>query len=246
MSDWEVIEGDCLDVLPTLGPVDHVITDPPYDERTHAPGRARSLKDGGSNIPIDFAPLSDFGFVPALLKASRRWVIAFCALEQLGEYQKAFGHEAWTRAGIWHRLDGTPQLSGDRPAQTAEGIAIAHNPAAKRSWNRGGGRGLWAQGVERNDRAHPTQKPIKLMLRLIEDFTDPGDLILDPFCGSGTTGVAALRLGRRFIGVELKPKWAELARERLRAEEKQSTLTAQRAGQVSIFEALSSTGAADG
>jgi site-specific DNA-methyltransferase (adenine-specific) len=76
------------------------------------------------------------------------------------------------------------------------------------------------------------------MLELVADFTDPGDLVLDPFCGSGTTGVACLRLGRRFIGVEKDATYAAVARERLEAEARGLTLRDARAGQTSIFDAM--------
>jgi DNA modification methylase len=82
---------------------------------------------------------------------------------------------------------------------------------------------------------HPTRKPLALMLALVEDFTDPGDTILDPFAGSGTTGVAAIRLGRKFVGIERDPKYFALAVERLRAEEAGSTVSAQRAGQLALL-----------
>lgn len=234
---WCVVEGDCLAVLPTLPDksVAHVITDPPYDQRTH--DRARSLKNGGSDIPINFDPLADFAFLPHCLRVSERWVIAFCALEQLGGYQAAAG-EGWVRAAIWHRTDGTPQISGDRPAQGAEGIAVMHTDAKKR-WNGGGERGLWSYGVERTVEVrdgHPTPKPLPLMLRLLELFTDPGELVLDCFAGSGTTGVAALRTGRRVILVERDPVYAKVARERLEAESKGLTLRDARVGQRSLFE----------
>ena len=73
------------------------------------------------------------------------------------------------------------------------------------------------------------------MLELVELFTDPGESVLDPFAGSGTTGVACLRLGREFIGIERDPKYFALACERLRAEEAGSTLQAARAGQAALF-----------
>jgi site-specific DNA-methyltransferase (adenine-specific) len=62
-----------------------------------------------------------------------------------------------------------------------------------------------------------TQKPVKLMCELISLFTDPGDLILDPFMGSGTTGVACIKLGNRFIGVEIDEDYFEVACGRIRA-----------------------------
>lgn len=236
-ATWALVQDDCRDVLPAITRVDHVITDPPYNEETH--DRARSLKDGGSDIPIDFAPLSDFAHVDLMLRVAQRWVVAFCAVEQLGDYKRA-ATGRWVRGATWDRPDGTPQLSSDRPAQAAEGIAVMHAANAKLRWNSGGKRGMWRCGVERNDRNHPTPKPVPLMLELVADFTDPGELVLDPFAGSGTTGVACLRLGRRFIGIEREPKYAEIARERLRAEERGLSLREARAGQSSIFDVLGS------
>jgi site-specific DNA-methyltransferase (adenine-specific) len=58
---------------------------------------------------------------------------------------------------------------------------------------------------------HPTQKPLALLERVITASSDPGDLVLDPFAGSGTTGVAAARLGRRFIGIDIDARYLELA-----------------------------------
>ena len=62
---------------------------------------------------------------------------------------------------------------------------------------------------------HPTQKPLDLLRRIIRASTNEGDLILDPFMGSGTTGVAAVELGRRFVGIELEPEYVDLAKRRL-------------------------------
>jgi hypothetical protein len=82
---------------------------------------------------------------------------------------------------------------------------------------------------------HPTRKPVALMCELVGLFTDPSETILDPFAGSGTTGVACLRLGRRFVGVERDVRYFEIACERLRAEELGSTLDASRAGQLPLL-----------
>lgn len=65
---------------------------------------------------------------------------------------------------------------------------------------------------------HTTQKPLPLMVELVRQFTDPGDVVLDPFCGSGTTGAACLRTGRKFIGIERDEHYARVARERLEGE----------------------------
>lgn len=238
---WEVRLGRWQDSPPDG--VDVVLTDPPYDERTHAGARTlwrtgerwrdEDGKQKPREIPINFEHLTDYAFVPELISRARRWTIAFCTLEQLGVYEAAAG-DAWIRAGVWHRTDGTPQLSGDRPAQAAEGIAIMHGPGRKR-WNGGGRRGLWSYGVERDDRQHPTQKPLDLMLELVRLFTEPGELVWDPFGGSMTTGVACLMLGRRFVGHEMQQNYAATGAERLRAAEQGLTLSAARAGQISLF-----------
>ncbi len=80
-----------------------------------------------------------------------------------------------------------------------------------------------------------TPKPLGLMLELVELFTDPNDLIIDPFAGSGSTLVAALRLGRRAIGIERDPKYHALIVDRLAAERDGSTLRDARAGQGALF-----------
>lgn len=237
---WSVVCGDCLEILPTLPDksVDHVITDPPYDARTHAFGVTGALTDvpDGHANGIDFSPLGDpASLAVGLLRVSARWAIAFCAVEQIAAYRDGAG-DAWIRAGVWDKIAPSPQISGDRPGQAVEAIAIMHRPGRKR-WNRGGGAGIWRCLAPKSEARmdHPTPKPIDLMLALIADFTDPNDLILDPFAGSGTTGVAALRLGRRVILIEREAKWAELCRERLRAEDEGSTLAARKAGQLPLL-----------
>lgn len=172
------------------------------------------------------------------LFVASRWVVLFAALEQLGDYRRAAGSE-WIRGTAWHRTNPAPQFTGDRPGQRYEGIAIAHRTGRKR-WNRGGE--CWApsgptiNSTGEHDRPnHPTPKPLWLMLDCLDAFTDPGELILDPFAGSGTTGVAAVRLGRRCILIERDAKYAAIARERMEAEGKGLSLAAARAGQLGLF-----------
>ncbi len=209
-----VVLGDAFALLAAMreGCVDHVITDLPYDARTHRGQRSC----GADGSLIDFAPLTadDLrAFVREALRVSRRWVVAFCAMEQLGAYQAAAG-PCWIRSGFWRKPDGAPQFTGDRPGQPGEALAILHGEGRKR-WNGGGKHAFWACGMERNDRVHPTQKPLALMRQLVEDFTDEGALVLDPFCGSASTGVACVQLGRRFVGIEKRRDYATVARDRL-------------------------------
>ena len=76
------------------------------------------------------------------------------------------------------------------------------------------------------------------MMDLVSDFTDPGDLVWDPYCGSATTGVACLRLGRRFLGHEIQPHYAEIAARRLQSEDRGLTLAQADSGQGSVFDSL--------
>lgn len=231
---------DAFQLLGSLadGAVDCVICDPPYDQRTHAHGVSGFRAD--TSAPIDFPP---FGpgelchFVRESLRVSNRWVLAFCSGEHLGWYQQEaeeYYPGSWVRGGIWVKPDPAPQFTGDRPGQWGEAIAILHREGKKR-WNGGGHPARWTFGVCREDRCHPTQKPLDLMLELVRLFSDPGELVLDPFAGSGTTAVACLRSDRRFLGSEIDPKYHALALERIAAERSCSTLAQHRAGQLGLL-----------
>lgn len=230
----DLLSGDAFAWLAAQpdGSIDHVICDPPYDERTHAGQRSH----GKTESVIDFAALQAGDverLVPELLRVSLRWVMCFCTMEQIGAYQDAAA-EAWVRAGFWRRPDGPPQFTGDRPAIAGDALAIMHRPGRKR-WNGGGCHAYWECGMERRDRCHPTQKPLALMRALVEDFTDAGELVADPFAGSGSTGVACAQLGRRFVGVERRDDYAALARERLAAAVEGQSLADRMAGQTTLF-----------
>lgn len=254
---WEMRFGRNADVLPTFadGAFDHAIQDPPYSPHVHAKSRGGAERTAAKRHCIRE---HEFGFEPLdhatrravsihLSRLVRRWSLTFTDLESVHLWRRgleAVGLEP-VRVALWIKEACTPQFTGDRPAVAAEGIVIAHRPGRKR-WSGGGKRGLYSHAIVgrgahnsgpdgKNERVHTAQKPIALMEELVRDFTDPGETVLDPFAGSGTTGVACLRLGRRFIGIEKDPKYFELACERLRAEEQGSTLSAARAGQTPLF-----------
>lgn len=255
---WSIHHGDCIEYLRTLPDksVDHAIFDAPYEVEAHTKS-ARRLKDatqkkGASNVGavrfldsvLPFAAITNEQRRAVAIECARlcrRWVMTFCQIEALAAWREAFVAAGldWVRGGVWLKPNGAPQFTGDRPGMGFECIAIAHQPGRKR-WNGGGRHAVWeyplehnAGGGGRND--HPTKKPVDLMMNLVSDFTDPDETILDPFSGSATTGAAALRLGRRFIGCEIDATYHALAFERLAAEEAGSTLQASRAGQVPLF-----------
>ncbi len=219
----QVFNSDCREVLPTLGPVDHVITDPPFSEQVHAGARSlvidKSSGGTGENIGrINFASV-DAEFIRQVFSQANpaRWVISSMDWLHVAEF-----HEVppcglrFVRFGIWVKPDGAPQFTGDRPATGWEAIAILHKLGGKMRWNGGGNRAVWTHGIARGE--HPTEKPIGLLMELTELFTDPGETILDPFMGSGTTLVAAYQLGRKAIGIELEEKWCEVAVKRLESQ----------------------------
>ena len=248
--------GNCVDVLPTLAPVEHVITDPPFEFEAHTKQR-RSLKDatqkkGAANTGavrrvdavLPFAAIDEKTRAAVSFEFARmasRWVLVFCQAEAIAAWRLMLESAGldWVRAGVWIKPNGMPQFTGDRPGQGYESIAIAH-PKGRKRWNGGGSHGVWNIPLDHNaggggKSEHPTKKADAIMLALVEDFTDEGETILDPFAGSGTTLVAALRLGRKAIGIEKDPKYFQLACDRLRAEESSSTLVAARAGQTALF-----------
>ena len=228
-SAVQLFLGDCRDILPQLGPVDHVITDPPYESEAHTlqrrVQRAVSADERYGRVvavePLEFAPMDAESrkAVSALIggKASR-WVLVFCQIEGAPLWRASLesAGAVYRRTCVWVKPDGMPQLTGDRPGMGYEALLAMHAKGGSR-WNGGGSHGVWI--VPKNDGAgknpHPTQKPEPLMADLVAKFTDPGDLILDPFAGSGTTAVAAKRLGRRCILIEKEEKYAEVAAKRL-------------------------------
>jgi site-specific DNA-methyltransferase (adenine-specific) len=225
VNDHRVICADCLgpDGLATLPDksVDHVITDPPYDAHTHSRGgKAVRRYDGGAEIgKIPFAPLADVRPVAAqIARVTKRWALVFCAVRQIEPWAQAFEAEGWRvpRVMVWVKPDASPQFSGDRPGHGFEPIVLAH-PVGRTRWNGGGMKGVYE--CLRMDREsgwlHPTQKPLDLLEALVRDFTEPGEVICDPFAGSATTLVAARRLGRKAVGFERDPAFHAVAQKRI-------------------------------
>lgn len=130
------------------------------------------------------------------------------------------------RAMVWIKPDGAPQFTGDRPGMGYESIVAAWCGDGRSHWNGGGRHGVFrhAQRDSNHPKEHMTQKPVALMRELVQLFTQPGDVVLDPFMGGGTTGVAAVALGRGFVGVEREARHVETARARIDAVMRQGSL----------------------
>lgn len=228
-----VLAGDCTNELPKLADksIDVIITDPPYDSHaTYAQrkGTARIVEDPFRRPQfnrmrhVGFEPLTDETMKTCAQEFARlvkRWVLIFCTFEMVDDWRVELlkAKLEYVRCGIWVKKNSTPQFSGDRPATGAEAIVIAH-PKGKKRWNGGGTHGVWTYPIvqgKKIPRLHPTQKPIGLMRELVDLFSEPGELILDCFAGSGGTGVAALESQRRFIGYEKNAAMADIAEKRI-------------------------------
>ena len=207
--------GDCREILPTLADrsVDCVITDPPYTERTH--GKARTPERAGIRA---FGSITDADLRAALTdmaRVTRGWVIATLDYRHAVEFDvnPPSGIKV-QRLGVWVKTNPTPQLSGDRPAQGWESIAYMHRADCRSSWNGNGRHGNFVSPIPPAE-GHPTAKPHPMVAEWVRLFSNPGDVILDPYAGSGTTLRAAKDEGRRAIGVEIDERYCDLIARRL-------------------------------
>lgn len=230
IGDSTLYHADCMDILPTLSKVDAVITDPPYGDTTHS--NAKSNRNNGNGIKaINFTSMTSEElkqiFAICGLICSR-WIIATMEWRHIANFDHSppEGVEL-IRFGVWVKTNPMPQISADRPSQGWEGIAYLHSSRGeKKRWNGGGQNGNHIGSIV-TDGAHPTGKPIPLFGKFVERFTDFGDCILDPFMGSGTTGMAAIQMGRKFIGIEKDKRYFDIACERIQAAQKQPDLFVQ-------------------
>lgn len=216
--------GDCREVLPGLGRVDSVMSDPPYEKEAHTNGRR--INRGATRGGISDLVTAEVLRFPAIDEGTRAfvagwcaencdgWALAFCQAEAVSAWRDAFeaAGAKYKRSMVWIKPDGMPQYNGQMPGVGYESIAAAWCGAGHSRWNGGGSHGVFTHCKNSGGKhEHETQKPVPLMRELVELFTDDGALILDPFMGSGTTGVAAVRLGRKFIGIEIGPKYFDIA-----------------------------------
>lgn len=189
--------GDCREILPTLGKVDAVVTDPPYGIDYEPTRRSNGSKMWGKErVRGDKTP-----FDPSFFDLATPSIF-------------------WGANNFASRLpDTNGWLVWDKsPRGPRAGFFYSHCELA---WTSFGGhveKFSWEwEGTARGGEPflHPTQKPADLMAWCIGLLPLPSDVILDPFMGSGTTGVAAVKLGRRFIGIEIEPKYFDVACRRI-------------------------------
>jgi site-specific DNA-methyltransferase (adenine-specific)/modification methylase len=193
-----------MDILPTLPKVDAVITDPPYG--IGADKNLRANQQHGKAV----APSKDYGFsdwdssppdsdlLNAVVAAGKSVILWG------GNYFQVSPSSCWL---VWDKENGTNGYADCELAWTNLPQAVRR---IKWRWA-----GMLQQDMaNKEDRVHPTQKPLAVMSWCINQAGNP-NTILDPFMGSGTTGVAAIQMGRKFIGIEREPKYFDIACKRI-------------------------------
>lgn len=229
---WTLHEGDCLAVLPTLpdASVDAVVTDPPYGCASGSKVCIRGKRIEAFNLEWDQS--ADWAWMAETARILRPGgsLVTFCNTAHTGDPWQACIAAGLRPAQMlaWTRHDPPPNPR--RSFCSAFDVAVyAVRPGGERHWAGGGlTRNVFecspSKGRDRWDYPHPTQKPLALITWLVGLVCPPGGLVLDPFAGSGTTGVAALELGRRFAGIEKDPGYCEMARRRIEAATAQGRL----------------------
>ena len=233
IGDAVLYHGDCLEILPTLTLVDAVVSDPPYSSggmvRSDRMGSTRQ-KYQSTGVKVEHPVFSgdnrdqrSFGYWMALWLGAALRVTrpsGLCCLftdwRQLPTMTDSMQAGGWIWRGVapWDKVNGRP--APGRFAGQAEyvvwGTNGPHNPEKKTAKY---GRGVFRHPAPAMDeRQHATQKPIALMEEIIS-ITDDDARVLDPFMGSGSTGVACMNLGRKFIGIELERRYFDIACERI-------------------------------
>jgi site-specific DNA-methyltransferase (adenine-specific) len=215
--------GRWQDALADVTECDVVMCDPPYSDGTHEnylSGSGKQKIDGYSAFGItDRIELCEW-----VAEVCRWWAIFFGDYETNATYMREMDRLGWLsfRPVIWTKRGAAPRMSGDGPASQVEYISISRRrgklPSEEPSKRSGSRPGWYITGLAPpSERFHGFvgQKPVALMSALIRDYTLPGDLIVDPFCGSGTTAIAAREMGRSCITSEMDPNTYKKAKQRI-------------------------------
>lgn len=203
--------GDCLSILRAMGTnsVDVLVTDPPYGISADRKQGNRANRRHGAAL----APSKDYGL--SNWDASRPSADVFAEMLRVAKHAVIFGgnyfadllppSSGWI---VWDKDNGANNYADFELAWTSRQKA-----ARKIKWRWHGM--LQEPGHPKDKRVHPTQKPLGLMRWVIQNYSQPNDLILDPFTGSGTTGVACALEGRNFIGIERDANYFKIAKQRI-------------------------------
>ena len=207
IGDCVLYNADCREILPTLGKVDAVVTDPPYGIGFPY----HSYDDTRENLRE---------LISALFGEPRQFgrAVVLCGPSQIHEYPPSdwVGAITWNTTGSFGKFgysQWTPVLlyGADLP-----GFGNVNGLTKTDTFQISGGASVGFQR-SKDEAAHTCPKPLNIMRQTVLRYTAEADTILDPFMGSGTTGVACVKLGRKFIGIEIEPKYFDIACKRIEA-----------------------------
>ena len=224
-----VLRGDSKDIIKRIpdNSIDFILTDPPYNLGQHStgniplPGRSAMNNDVAEWDMIDFNPEEWADEFIRILKPTGNLFI-FTSYNQLGRWYNCLDHKFDTsNFMIWHKTNPAPKIFKAGFLNSCEMIFTCWNK--KHTWN------FISQAEMHNfietpicmrperlsDPKHPAQKPVSILKKMIEIASNEDDIIFDPFMGVGSTGVAALNLNRRFIGVEINETYYNAAKKRI-------------------------------
>jgi adenine-specific DNA-methyltransferase len=215
VNDCKLIQGDCLDVMRTLkaGSVDAVVTDPPFklSQEYGTVVDADNLLAVSSvwGAATEMARLARPGGVCAMFYDTRILPVALRAMAQAGwKYLRGLTfYRRWGQASMLHGW-----------MSTSDFILLFQKPGARPKFYGSARHDVYLRASpEPEFTGHVAQKPLDAVTHLVERLCPPGGVVLDPYAGSGTTGVACARAGRKFIGIEMDPEYFKAARRRLAA-----------------------------
>lgn len=203
--------GDCMDIIPSIkkNSVPLVIADIPYGEVNRKSSGLRNLDKGNADI-IDFSLADMVSFIDRINSGS---AYIFCGTKQISEIVSLFEASGYSvRVGAWKKTNPSPMNGGKLWLSGLEFCVFARKKSA--TFNEHCKTALWECATTRG-KLHPTQKPIPLMERLILASSNEGDTVLDFTMGSGSTGIACIKTGRNFIGIEKDENYYYNAKERI-------------------------------
>lgn len=236
IGDCTLYLGDCLDVLPTLSPVDAVVTDPPYGIRLSNNGQFSALS---RPVHLDDDPKEVQNRIDVLIKLQCNAAF-FCSPFNVfnGPWNSVL---VWDKGGgvgaggdparCWKRSFELILVRAVREVFPDKGrdVAVIRRPIFA---------GIVANENELINHDHACAKPVDLMEYLIRRLSRTGEQVFDPFMGSGTTGVACVRLGRKFIGIEIEPRYFDIACRRIEEETKRPRLPLDEPAAQPVQEAM--------
>lgn len=234
-----LINGDCLEALRSIDgdSVDLILTDPPYNLGLFMKERATNLKAlrdnyfgaaGWDNLEYDQwneSMDSFFDEAARVMKPGGSMVVFMAVIKVESIIAQAVKHGFYYKTtGTWHKQNPMPRNMNLHFVNSTESWIYFTYGARVGTFNNEGKvvHDYFESPVtpksERRYGKHPTQKPVALMDFFVEKLSNPGDLVLDPFMGSGSSGVSAIRNGRRFIGIELEETYYDIATNRIQDE----------------------------